>query len=82
MGVARLRGCSAGGSLRQCGWSAEEHLHKDIGAGVGRGRKTGGIDVAEAEGLVEVDGGCEGVVGFDVEAGCAGFFCGVDGGAE
>ena len=38
--------------------------------------------MAKAEGLVEVDGGCECVVGFDVEAGCAGFLCGIDGRAE
>lgn len=50
------------------GLGAEE-LQEDVGAGVeGFGEALGG-DGAEAEGLVEVDGGGEGAVGFDVEAG-------------
>ena len=43
-------------------------LHVDVGAGVGRGDDALGRNVAKADGFVEVDGGGERVIGFEVEA--------------
>lgn len=47
--------------------SDQIQLHEDIGAVIGRRRDLSGVEVSEAERLVEPDGGREGVVGFEVE---------------
>lgn len=46
----------------------KNHLHEDVGAVVGRWLDAGRIEVAEADGFVEVDGVGQPVVGLEVEA--------------
>src|SRR6266853_5990299 len=48
--------------------SKQNQLHVHIGSSVGRGNDAVGIDMLEAEGLIEVNGGRQYVIGFKIES--------------